>query len=108
MKFILKSKKSLNYIATICIGKKYLSEWKKYTLPGWINYCKKNDIGIIYFDKELISNSHKKWKKPVWQQLLIGKNIIKNKVKNICYVDTDVIINPFSPNIFKNYDEKNF
>ena len=30
------------------------------------------------------------------------KKNIKN-IKNICYVDTDVFINPWSPNIFRDY-----
>lgn len=105
MKIILKSKKK-NYLATICIGKKYKKDWQKFTLPSWKLYCKKNDIGIVYFENELIRNNHEKWKKPVWQQLLIGSKIQNKKIKNICYIDTDVFINPWAPNIFKNYDEK--
>jgi hypothetical protein len=106
MKIVLKPKKSSNYIATICIGKKYENDWKKFTLPSWIEYCKKNDIGIVYFNKELISKNDPYWKKPVWHQLLIGTEIKKKNIKNIkniCYVDTDVFINPWSPNIFRDY-----
>jgi len=106
MKIILKSKKSDNYIVTLAIGKKYYNEWKKYAVPSWKQYCKKNDIGIICFDKELIDKKDPKWKKIIWQQLLIGKELKSEKVKNVCYVDTDILINPLSPNIFKSYNPK--
>lgn len=108
MKFIIKPKKSKNYIVTLAIGKKFFNDWKKYSLPSWKLYCKKNDIGIICFDKELISRKHKKWKKIIWQQLLIGSALKNYNVENICYVDTDILINPFSPNIFNKYNKKKF
>ena len=44
-------------------GNKHFNEWKKYALPSWKQYCKKNDIGIICFDKELIDKKDPKWKK---------------------------------------------
>ena len=43
-----------NYLATICIGKNLKKIGKIYT-TSWKEYCKKNDIGLIYFDKDLIS-----------------------------------------------------
>ena len=54
MKILKKSKKK-NYLVTVCIGKISLKNWKKFILPSWKKYCKKNDLGLIYFDKELIS-----------------------------------------------------
>ena len=108
MKIIFKPKKTKNYIVTLAIGKKFFNHWKNYSLPSWKLYCKKNDIGIICFDKELISKEHKKWKKIIWQQLLIGSKLENLNVENVCYVDTDILINPLSPNIFKNYDKKKF
>ncbi len=105
MKILLKSKKK-NYIVTVCVGKKILQNWKKYILPSWISYCKKNDIGLIYFDKELISKKDKFWKKPAWQRYLIGEKLKYTEVKNICYLDVDILINPLSPNIFNDYNEK--
>ena len=32
--------------------------------------------------------------------------MLKDKnVKNVCYIDTDILINPLSPDIFKNYKQ---
>ena len=61
---------------------------------------------MIYFDKDLISKKNIYWKKPAWQKYLIGEKLKDLNIKNVCYLDTDILINPFSPNIFKNYNPK--
>ena len=105
MNILLKSKKK-NYLVTICIGKSLEKNWKKYILPSWKIYCKKNDIGLIYFDKDLISKKDYHWKKPTWQKYIICEKLKNQDIKNICYIDTDILINPLSPNIFKSYNPK--
>ena len=106
MKILLKSRKK-NYLATVCIGnKKLLSDWKKNAYPLWRLYCKKNDIGIILFEQDLIPKKDEYWKKPTWQKYLIGEKLKNKDVKNVCYLDTDILINPLSPNIFKKYNPK--
>lgn len=102
MKIILKSKKD-NYICTLAIGKKYKKNWEKYSKSNWLRYCKKHNIGLIVFFENLINKDNKNWKKPNWQKFLIGSEIKKNKlkVKNICFLDIDILINYASaPNIF--------
>ena len=108
MKVLIKGKK--NYIAAILIGKNYLGKWKKYVYPSWKIYCKKNKIGLIIFDKDLISKKNKLWKKATWQKMLIGSDILKSKLKieNVCYIDADILINPYSPNIFKFHNINKF
>jgi len=108
MKVYLKSK-SNNYIVTIAIGKIYLNNWKEFALPTWKKYCLKHDIGLIVFTKELISKEDPKWKKPTWQKLLLGIKLSELKliIKNVCYMDTDFLINYVNaPNIFKFYNPK--
>ena len=104
IKIIYSPKKSKNYIATIAIGKNYYSNWRKYILKNWLHYCKRNKIGLVVVYKDLI-NKNSNWKSPNWQKLLIGHSILryKLKIKNVCYLDTDILINPLSPNVFKNY-----
>ncbi len=102
MKIYRKSIKSNNYIVTLNIGSKYLNDWSKYSLPLWLKYCKKHDLGLISFNKDLISKQSKYYKKKQWQKLLIGYELLKAdlNIKNICYLDSDILINFYSPNIF--------
>jgi len=110
MKVIINPKKKLNVLATIVIGKESLNNWKKFALPSWKKYCNKYGIGLVYFTRNLLKKDHPKWKKPTWQKLLIGTTIKKSyKFHNVCYLDSDIIINYISaPNIFLNYNIKTF
>ena len=105
MNFYYQSKFSNNIIATIAIGKKHLSDWKKFALPTWLLYCKKNNISLVCFEKDLIAKTDLNWKKPTWQKLLIGQMLQKSRYVNVCYLDTDILINYINaPNIFQKYE----
>lgn len=107
MEVLIKSKLG-NYISTIVIGKKVYNDWFNYAFPTWKQYCKKHNIGLIIFKEDLIDQSNIFWKKATWQKLLIGKHIKESKItaKNICFLDSDILINYFnSPNIFNFYNK---
>ena len=106
IRVLRKPGKSGNTIATVLITKKYYNFWKKYVSKNWKMYCDKNDLGLIVLDN-FIDNSQAK-KKANWHKLLIGKELLKSniskKIKNVCYLDGDILINVFgSPNIFKEH-----
>ena len=109
MKIYNQPDKKNNYIVTICHGAVFKKNWVKYILPNWLEYCKKNSLGLLMIDKDLIIKKNKDWKKTVWQKLLIGDFFIKNEIKsnNVCYLDNDILINfMFAPNIFDRADSK--
>lgn len=101
--FFNKNNKSKNYLVAIAIGSKHFKDWKRYSLPSWKAYCKKNNLGILIIKNTLINKKSIFWKKPTWQRLLIGKYIQESKlnISNICVLDTDVFINNLAPNIFR-------
>ena len=109
IKEIIKAKK--NSIACIAIGNKFYKAWSENILPSWILYCKKNKLGLIVFTKDLIKKDSIYWKKPTWQRCLVASRVKENFpiVENICVMDIDILVNPYSPNIFKNinYDKIN-
>lgn len=105
MKIIIPPGKSKNIIITIAIGEKYLNSWSEYSSFSWRDYCTKYDLGLIVLDEEMLDKNDKFWKKATWQKMLIGTYLYDQniEVNNICYLDTDFLINRFSPNIFENY-----
>ena len=106
MKIYIEPGKSGNVITTIAIGDEYLSAWELYSLPSWEKYCKNNDLGLIIIDSDLIDKSHKSWKKATWQKMLLA-TVFRESVKtvrNVCYIDSDFLINHQAPNIFDFYD----
>lgn len=104
IKEVIKAKK--NSIACIAIGNTFYNAWTKNILPSWKLYCKKNDLGLIVFTEDLIDKKDNYWKKPTWQRCLVGTKVQEAFpiVKNICVMDIDILINPYSPNIFKEVD----
>ena len=106
MKIIKKSKDTNNFIATVAIGEKHLKEWQKYILPSWILYCERHGLGLVVFEKELINKSHPKWKKSNWHRLLMGDKLKELNANNVCYLDTDILINPVAPNVFDFHDDE--
>jgi hypothetical protein len=94
-----------NYIVTIAIGGKYEKLWKKRIYPSWKHYAKKYKLGIIVINKDLIETNDSNWKKANWQKFLISEHLQQNypHIELACYLDTDVLISPISPNIFKEH-----
>ena len=107
MKVLIPPGKSGNVLATIAIGEQYLQPFMKYAYHTWEMYCRRHDLGLILFDDDLISPDHPKWKKANWQKYLIPSVIVDSglPVKNVCHLDTDILISPLAPNIFDFYDQ---
>lgn len=99
---VIRKTNSGNYLVTLVIGKSYELNWRKNFLVSWEKYAHKNDLGILAITDNLISQNDEKWKKPNWQKLLIPIKLLENfkNINNICYLDSDVLINVNSPNIF--------
>ena len=105
LKILVKPGKSKNILTTIAIGGEYYDLWYKNAFPNWKKYCDNNGLGLVVFQNDLISDTDKLWKKANWQKLLIAETIKNSSllVKNICYLDTDILINYKAPNIFEDY-----
>ena len=94
-------------LATIAIGEQYLQPFMKYAYHTWEMYCRRHDLGLILFDDHLIAKTDLNWKNPYWQKFLIGDYLTKQnlEVRNVCCLDTDILISPLAPNIFENRDD---
>lgn len=91
-----------DYLVTIAIGDRYLTDWEKFALPFWTSYCKKYGLGLIVICEDLIELGSVPWKKATWQKFLIGDYAKKHfpHIERICYLDTDILISPLAPNVF--------
>lgn len=96
-----------NILATLAIGKKYIDEWESLSLNNWISYCERYDLGLFVLDHSV---EERTGKRVDWQKLLIGSELANSRinVNNICFLDVDILINPYAPNIFNQYDDTKF
>ena len=107
MEIFINPGKSGNILATIAIGGNYYQTWKKYAFHTWERYCIRHDLGLVVFKEDLISKKDPMWKKPTWQKTLIGRELKKLDfdVNNVCYLDSDILINYTAPNVFDFHKE---
>lgn len=108
MKIILVPGASKNILATIAIGDSYYQAWEQHALPAWVAYCGRHGLGLVVFDQDLMEKTDQQWKKATWQKMLIGETLINAglEVGSVCYLDSDILINPTAPNIFDDYDSE--
>lgn len=108
MKVIIEPGQSGNIMATVAIGKTYYEPWEKYAMPSWKRYCEKHGLGLVVFTKDLVPPDDATWKKATWQTLLIADRLehAMPYVNNVCYLDSDILINYSAPNVFHRYDPK--
>ena len=105
--FFVKIKNKKNFVVILAIGKKHYKEWKNYSSRLLMQYCKRNKLGLLVIKDFLIEGNDYYAKKPHLHKFLIGSFIKKNFnfIKNICLLDTDILVNPFAPNIFSYHNE---
>lgn len=88
-----------NYLVTHAVGVSYLNNWINNSYPSWKRYAEKHDLGIVVIDEPLPFDGKKK--NVYWDKFLIPSYLSeKSYIRNICYLDTDVVINPSSDDIF--------
>ena len=95
---VARNTNSGKWLVTIAIGDKYFNGWESNFKSSWVEYANRYDLGILVITKDLVDASDKNWKKPTWQKLLIASNLkyFDQDVKILCYLDTDILINPFA------------
>ena len=90
-----------NWLVTVAIGSPYLENFEKFALPTWTKYCDRYDLGILAVTQQLIDKSDF-WKKAKLAKVITAKISFENvkDIDAVCYLDTDILINPFAPNVF--------
>jgi hypothetical protein len=106
MKVYIQPGVSGDVLTTIAVGAPYMEAWEAHAKPGLEAYCRRHGLGLIAFDRDLLPEGDPNWKKPTWQKMLIAESLAMSGIQanNVCYVDSDILVNPFAPNIFNEYD----
>lgn len=85
------------------IGEKYLINFFKNSFPFIKDYCLKNNLDFILFTDFANADYNIYWQKCFYPKYLFDIGYSK-----ACYIDTDIVISPFSPNIFSIWDSKKY
>lgn len=100
---IIKPGISQHALVTLAVGNKYVDSWEKYAKPNWVKYCERNNLGLYLEttdrDQDVVP------KKRQWQKMLLGEEVkrLNPDIRTLCYLDTDILVNPFAPNIFEQH-----
>lgn len=110
MRILIEPRIGGNALVTIATGGDFLARWESVAKSGWEAYCRRHGLGLIVFDEELFERGKSGWKKVHWQKTLIGRALQEAgcRAVNVCFLDTDILINPTAPNIFEGYDPATF
>ncbi len=80
-------------LVTMCLGERYLAQWKKYCHSNWENYAKKHNYDLIIIDNSLDTSEKGKSRPPHWQKCLILNQNFSEKYERIVWIDSDIICN---------------
>jgi hypothetical protein len=89
-------------LVTSAIGGRYLQDFVEFSLPTWRNYAKRHGLGIIVFADNSVSEETLGGFNGAWLKMLLPELVEHQfpQIKRLALVDTDIIINPASPNVF--------
>ncbi|WP_115717971.1 hypothetical protein [Gallaecimonas mangrovi] len=88
-------------IVTLAIGEKYINLFNNHCRSNWLLYTKKYDIDLIVIESPIDTSDIAKNRSPAWQKCLILKDERVKNYDQVAWVDSDILINPNSPNIFE-------
>lgn len=88
---------SKNCVFTVCIGDEF-KKFSIYTLPTIEKYAKKIGSAFFVLDKPYLDGLDFKWSKFYINELL-------KKYDRVLFLDSDILVNPESPNIFEETPE---
>jgi hypothetical protein len=90
-------------LITLAIGAGYLERFERLSLPLWRIYAERNNLGLAALIEPYDDPGEKRFD---WQKLLVGKALrsLTSDARRACFIDYDIIPNPFSPDIFFELD----
>jgi hypothetical protein len=91
-----------NALVTTAIGGDYAEDFIRFSLPSWQLYAKRHNLGIILLSDGSFSASTMGGLNGAWLKMLAPSLVLAQfpQVTRVAVVDTDIVINPSSPDVF--------
>lgn len=89
-------------LVTLAVGKSYERMFNKLCRNLWAEYAKKHEFDIVLLTKPLDDSERAQHRSPAWQKCLILSEPEVQKYDQAVWVDSDILINPLSPDITSN------
>ena len=86
-------------IVTIALGEKYSKLFDEICLDNWKQYADKHGYDLICIKEPLDQTQRAMSRSPAWQKCLILSQEWSDKYSRIVWIDSDILINPDSPDI---------
>ncbi|MBF0123763.1 MAG: hypothetical protein HQL60_00340 [Magnetococcales bacterium] len=94
-------------IVTLLIGGSYIKQWSEVIGNSWWHYADKHGFDLIAIVGPLDDSDTARNRSVAWQKCLILSQPWSHLYQRIAWVDADILINPYSPDIFRGVpDEK--
>lgn len=90
-------------LVSLCVGNTYVGQLNK-VLPGWKNWCSAHNYDFILFDEPLDVSPLSNSRSFAWQKLLAMSSPKLKSYDQALWLDTDILINPCSPDPLQNSD----
>jgi len=87
-------------IVTLAIGDGYLQNYRHSCQEGWNRYARKHDLDVVVITEPIDDSPRAKSRSPAWQKCLILSHKDIERYDQVVWIDSDVLINPSSPNVF--------
>jgi hypothetical protein len=92
-------------IVTIALGEDYRRLFHAKAHAGWKAYCDAHGFDLVVFEIPLDDSLRAQSRSPAWQKCLILERPELARYRQVCWVDTDILIRPDAPSVFAGVPE---
>jgi|SRR5271165_3234862 len=91
--------KNQKAIVTLAIGERYYATWKRFCEPNWKQYADRYGFDLVCLERPLDTSERARARSVSWQKcLILGQDFAQN-YDQIVWIDSDIMINAFAPDI---------
>lgn len=92
-------------LVTIALGDAYRRLFHDKAEAGWKTYCDRHGFDLVVFEVPLDTSPRATARSPAWQKCLVLERPELAAYRQVCWVDTDILIRPDAPSVFAHVPE---